>query len=41
VGLGLFLVDQLVRGMEGRVWVEDTPGGGARFVAELPDSASG
>jgi signal transduction histidine kinase len=41
VGLGLFLVDQLVRGMEGRVWVEDNPGGGARFVAELPDSASG
>ena len=39
VGLGLFLVDQLVRGMEGRVWVEDNPGGGARFVAELPDSA--
>jgi signal transduction histidine kinase len=39
VGLGLFLVDQLVRGMEGRVWVEDNPGGGARFVAELPDPA--
>ena len=39
VGLGLFLVDQLVRGMDGRVWVEDNPGGGARFVAELPDSA--
>jgi signal transduction histidine kinase len=25
VGLGLLLVDQLVRGMEGRVWVEDNP----------------
>jgi signal transduction histidine kinase len=37
VGLGLFLVDQLVRGMAGKVWVEDGPEGGARFVAELPD----
>jgi signal transduction histidine kinase len=36
VGLGLFLVDQLVSGMAGKVWVEDAPGGG-RFVAELPD----
>jgi signal transduction histidine kinase len=25
--------------MEGRVWVEDNPDGGARFVAELPDPA--
>jgi signal transduction histidine kinase len=40
VGLGLFLVDRLVRGMEGRVWVEDNWGGGARFVVELPDPAS-
>jgi signal transduction histidine kinase len=40
VGLGLFLVDQLVSGMAGKVWVEDGPGGGARFVAELPDPGS-
>jgi signal transduction histidine kinase len=39
VGLGLFLVDRLVRGMGGQVWVEDNPGGGARFVVELPDLA--
>jgi two-component system OmpR family sensor kinase len=39
VGLGLFLVDRLVRGMGGQVWVEDDPGGGARFVVELPDLA--
>ena len=39
VGLGLFLVDRLVRGLGGRVWVEDNPGGGARFVVELPDLA--
>jgi signal transduction histidine kinase len=37
VGLGLFLVDRLVRGMDGRVWVEENRGGGARFVVELPD----
>ncbi|HYN18623.1 MAG TPA: ATP-binding protein, partial [Actinomycetes bacterium] len=40
VGLGLFLVDRLVRGMGGRVWVEDNQGGGARFVVELPDLAA-
>jgi signal transduction histidine kinase len=39
VGLGLFLVDRLVRGMGGQVWVEDDPGGGARLVVELPDLA--
>jgi signal transduction histidine kinase len=39
VGLGLFLVDRLVRGMGGKVWVEGAPGGGARFVVELPDLA--
>jgi signal transduction histidine kinase len=36
VGLGLFLVDRLVRGMGGNVWVEDNPGGGARFVSSCP-----
>jgi signal transduction histidine kinase len=41
VGLGPFLVDRLVRGMGGRVWVEDNPGGGARFVVELPDPGPG
>jgi signal transduction histidine kinase len=39
VGLGLFLVDRLVRGMGGRVWVEDNQGGRARFMVELPDQA--
>jgi two-component system OmpR family sensor kinase len=37
VGLGLFLVDRLVKGMNGRVHVEDDPRGGARFVVELPE----
>ncbi|MDP9070274.1 MAG: HAMP domain-containing histidine kinase [Actinomycetota bacterium] len=35
-GLGLALVDEHVRLHGGRVWVEDRPGGGARFVVELP-----
>ena len=36
VGLGLALVDEHVRLHHGRVWVEDRPGGGARFIVELP-----
>jgi signal transduction histidine kinase len=36
VGLGLALVAEHVRLHEGRVWVEDAIGGGARFVVELP-----
>jgi signal transduction histidine kinase len=35
-GLGLALVDQHVRQHGGHVWVEERPGGGARFVVELP-----
>ena len=35
-GLGLSLVDEHVRLHKGRVWVEERPGGGARFVVELP-----
>lgn len=35
-GLGLSLVDEHVRLHGGRVWVEDSPGGGARFTVELP-----
>jgi signal transduction histidine kinase len=36
-GLGLALVAQHVHGHRGQVWVEDRPGGGARFVVELPE----
>jgi two-component system, OmpR family, sensor histidine kinase MtrB len=35
-GLGLSLVHEHVGLHEGQVWVEDRPGGGARFVVRLP-----
>jgi len=35
-GLGLAITKRLVELMDGRVWVEDGPLGGARFVIELP-----
>jgi two-component system sensor histidine kinase MtrB len=35
-GLGLALVAEHVRVHSGRVWVESSPNGGARFVVELP-----
>ncbi len=37
-GLGLALVAQHVRHHRGSVWIEDRPGGGARFVVELPET---
>jgi signal transduction histidine kinase len=35
-GLGLSLVAEHIRLHGGRVWIEDNPAGGARFVIELP-----
>jgi signal transduction histidine kinase len=35
-GIGLAIVRDIVRGHQGRAWVEDSPFGGARFVLEFP-----
>ncbi len=35
-GLGLSIVRQIVDLMEGSVWIEPNPGGGTRFVVDLP-----
>jgi signal transduction histidine kinase len=35
-GIGLAVVSELVAAYGGRVAIEDAPGGGARFIAELP-----
>ena len=36
VGLGLAIARGIVQAHQGRIWVEDTPGGGATFVMALP-----
>ena len=35
-GLGLAVVRSIAVGHRGRVWIDDAPAGGARFVVELP-----
>ena len=39
-GIGLTIVRDVVTQHGGRVWIEDAPGGGARFVITLPCSQS-
>lgn len=36
LGLGLFITKQIINAHEGRVWVENKPREGSRFVVELP-----
>jgi signal transduction histidine kinase len=40
-GLGLFIVQGLVRAMGGRIWVDSDTGEGASFVFELPAARGG
>jgi len=35
-GLGLAIANAIVTAHDGRVWIEDTPGGGATFAFEIP-----
>jgi signal transduction histidine kinase len=39
-GLGLSLARQIIVQAGGQLWYEDRPGGGARFVIELPEAAA-
>jgi PAS domain S-box-containing protein len=38
-GLGLYICHELVRRLDGRIWVEANDGKGSKFVVELPVSA--
>lgn len=35
-GLGLSIAAEIVKRHQGKIWVQDAPGGGAEFVVELP-----
>jgi two-component system sensor histidine kinase ChvG len=39
-GLGLSIARQIAHGLGGRIWAENRPGGGARFIVELPLGAN-
>ena len=36
-GLGLCIAQEIIKMHHGKIWVEDTPGGGASFVVVLLD----
>src|SRR5258708_33138530 len=39
-GLGLAIAKGIIEAHQGRLWIEDTPGGGATFIFSLPLSQS-
>ena len=39
-GLGLYICRELVRRIDGRIWVEENGGGGSTFVVEIPREAA-
>src|SRR5699024_2058502 len=40
LGLGLYIVRELILSHEGRISIEEAPGGGALFIIELPRIAA-
>lgn len=36
LGLGLFIVRQIIQAHHGRIWVESAPGAGCNFIVEMP-----
>ena len=39
-GLGLYICRELVRRLDGRIWVEANNGKGSTFVVELPGTSA-
>ena len=40
-GIGLVIAKGFVVAMDGEIWIEDTPGGGATFAVAVPKDVGG